>query len=159
PLRLWRVENLPAPAGLGQGRPRFTAVAYSPDRRLVYAGALWAEHAAFGKLLDASTGQPTGRPLTRAPYRPAFSRDGRLLATPTAAVKALAPAVQVWDTATGLPRGPRLTVSAYIHGLAFSPDHHTLAVGTVRGTLLWDVRSGSPRATLRQEAPVASLLF
>src|SRR5207249_2732899 len=64
--------------------------------------------------------------------------------------------VQFQDTATGGRLG-RLALEKFIHGLAFSPDRRTFAVGYVGGTCL--VFFGRNRSMLKQTSAVSELLF
>ena len=70
----------------------------------------------------------------------AFSPDGRLLATTTAAGTTL------WDTGTWKPVGPPLRSSqGGWEGVDFSPDGRTLAIAGGKGNVeLWDVESRRP---------------
>jgi WD40 repeat protein len=91
-------------------------VAFSPDGRTV------ATAAGVVQLWDATTGKKS-HPLLYATRPLAFTPDGRLLA----AASRRAPAIQLWDVASGEQRGS--TFDAAAAALAFSPDGAVLAVG------------------------------
>ncbi len=145
-------EPWPRRAGMKTRRWRWDqdgsdAIAPEGDRAIQHGDGLV-------RLLEASTGQPTGRPiLARWPIFTtiAFSPDGRRVAIPstdndTAPYtddKTVWSACQVWDTATGRPVSPLLPHQNWPGGLAFSPDGKTLAVGDYGGYVsLWDVETG-----------------
>ena len=79
------------------------------------------------------------------PYRPAFSRDGKLVAAACSTW-----GVQVWDATTGEP-GVRLKgrERGEVAGLAFDPDGRRLFVAGSRGVEVWDLASGQELLTLR----------
>ena len=157
PLRLWRVENLPAPTAATGGSQRFRDVAYSPDQRVVYAGTGWTSASPYGLLTETATGRPVGCAATAATYGPVFSGDGKLLATYCPPVRGVRALVQVRNIVTGEVVGERASPD-YLHGLAFAPDNHTLAIGYVGGMALWDVRQTSWKL-FPQSGPVSELLF
>src|SRR5262249_11250469 len=70
-------------------------------------------------------------------------------------------ACQVWDTATGRARGPRLEMNATVTGLAFSPDGELLAVGDLDGGVrLWNTTTGQPAGqALANKHAVSNLRF
>lgn len=99
---------------------------------------------------DASTGEPkSSRPLRppTAGCSVRISPDGKLMA--------YAPfggcAVQFWDLDADrpLPAQAGLASALSVHGLGFSPDGRTLAVGRQDGTVaLWDVPARRPIRTM-----------
>jgi WD40 repeat protein len=92
-------------------------IAFSPDGRTV------ATAAGVVKLWDAATGKEN-RTLVDAASPLAFAPHGHLLA----AAHRRAPAVVLWDVATGEPSVRPFAVAAA--ALAFSPDGAVLAVGS-----------------------------
>ena len=103
------------------------------------------------RLYDVTTGKSVREPITalvnQSDYLPcAFSLDGRLLATavgnnPLVQTKTF----QIWDTATGRERGPRLEMKAPVVALAFSPDGRMVAGATWDGEVrLWDTTALQP---------------
>src|SRR5262249_51906494 len=129
------------PAALGG----VTAVAFSPDRRLLLvARARGAVH-----ILDAATGAEVGLlnenvPLTATP---AFSPDGRILAMACGQEEGTAHTVSLWELASGKKRWS-MPVSAAVTALAFSPSGKVLATGHRDGAgLLWDVTGQATTST------------
>jgi hypothetical protein len=123
---------------------RFEAVAFSPDGRLVAAGAKEGEV----RLIDVASGQ-TVRALkehANAAYRSsliyrdgrtvAFSPDGRMVAWGSWQV------VQVWEVATGQERLAFEAHRGEVMSVAFFPDGRRLATGSPDTTaLVWDLAS------------------
>src|SRR5262249_5879437 len=69
---------------------------------------------------------------------PAFSADGRWVATGVGKN-----ACQIWDTASGRERGPRMAMDSFVTALAFSPDGRFLAGGDwAGGVRLWNTATG-----------------
>jgi WD40 repeat protein/tRNA A-37 threonylcarbamoyl transferase component Bud32 len=91
----------------------------------------------------------TARWTCRATFRPeggagqlAFAPDGKSLAAGGACLR-------LWDVATGQELMARNEFRGLIHGVGYSPDGQTLAMGCGDGTLvLWDVRTRTPRTVL-----------
>src|SRR5262249_20863526 len=74
----------------------------------------------------------------------AFSPDAQSLA-----VADLGGMAQVWDTATGRPRGRPVSHTGSIHALFFSRDSRSLLTVSVDTTArLWDVATGRPLGPL-----------
>jgi WD40 repeat protein len=82
----------------------------------------------------------TGKELSRIPLSyhsrciPAFSADGKLLATFTP----YSPVIDLWEVKTGKPVRPRLGHRSRIDTVAFSPDGKCLAAAS-SAIRLWDV--------------------
>jgi WD40 repeat protein len=95
------------------------------------------------RLFDLAAGKAVRAPIdVKVPFPialpRAFSPDGLSLAT-VAGKNAL----QVWDTATGRERVPRLEMNSPVHDIAFSPDGRLLAAGDQGGEVrLWDAATG-----------------
>jgi WD40 repeat protein len=86
-------------------------------------------------------------------YTIAFSPDGTILAS-----GGFDKVVRLWDFATRSPRSSLVGHTGFIRSVAFSPDGATLATTAThddRDVKLWDVATGSLKATLpRSEMPV-----
>jgi len=137
--RLWDLTT-----GQPHGQPlqhteRVIAVAVSPDGKLLATGL----RSGLVQLWNPANGQPAkavGNPEELRILRHlAFSRDGKLLATGGRWN------AQLWDTATGEPRGQRWKRSATVRSMSFSPDGKLWAVASLDGiTQLWDLAAGQP---------------
>jgi serine/threonine protein kinase/WD40 repeat protein len=99
------------------------------------------------RLINLISGEVIGRPIemempraTPTAIRPAFSTDGRSVATGVGKN-----ACQIWNTATGGAHGPGLSMKAAVTALAFSPDGRLLAGGDLDGGIqLWNTMTGLP---------------
>ncbi|MFE3280041.1 WD40 repeat domain-containing protein [Nocardia sp. NPDC059239] len=95
---------------------------------------LWTTPAS--RLISAS------RPGSSTELMPlALTSDGQAMAIGDAQ-----PTVQVWDTGTGQPIGPRLVVGPEVTGvIALSADGHVVAVADAQGWVrLWNTGTGEP---------------
>jgi WD40 repeat protein len=127
---------------------RVASVAFSPREAILATGTMGLADTL--KLWNADTGQPLptleGRPLNTDGW-PAFSPDGRILAT-----GGFRGAVRLWDVATGRNLAVLPGHTANVATVAFSRDGRTLASGSWDGTVrVWDVADvahPSPRRTL-----------
>ena len=139
------VQLWDAATGKQHGRPLTGYVAlgrpvFSPDGRLLALpsggteGEVSLTRVADGQRRDLD-GLPTG-----GTYAVAFSPDGKTLAAGSGEI-------QLWDVATGKPRGQPLTGHAGpVLAIAFSPDGQMLASGGYDGTIrLWNVATGKLR--------------
>jgi WD40 repeat protein len=139
-----------------------SSVAVSPDGGRIASG----DYGGVIKMWDATTGRAlyTIKADASAVMSLAFSPDGKLLASgcQEAAVKDRptdAPAVKLWDVATGAKRKALPVTAQSEIALAFSPDGQRLAVGRFSDTSLlgagrganfvqlWDVATGRETAT------------
>jgi WD40 repeat protein len=142
-VRRWGV-----PSGAPVGKPiRMDEIgsqlaAFSPDGRMI---AAMTESRGAVVLIDAATGQPTGRALEvpggqRYLSTMAFSPDGSTIATGTDNGSVL-----LWDVRTRKQRGtPLAGHEGFVRTLSYSPDGSILASGAedATGMLLWDLASG-----------------
>ncbi|QYX80495.1 nSTAND1 domain-containing NTPase [Streptomyces akebiae] len=156
-IRLWKV---------GANRPRATldvpggdlqSVSFSPDGDTLATSSVrmsddpW-DMTGTVRLWDTAT-RRTRAVLDEGPTHVgevSFSPDGRTLAL-TADSRA-----QLWDVRT---RRQRLTLPGrFVNGMVFSPDGRTL-VTVGEGLVLWDPRTGRPRAELPKAEEGAPLAF
>lgn len=138
-LTLWDVEKgQEARSFRGGAFKVFSAVAFSPDARVLAAGnrdgviQLW-DIAKGSELRNLSRHETEVQSIT-------FSPDGMLIATAGREY-----AIKIWEAATGNLRG---TLQAYTDALVFSPDGRLLCavgaqppVGPARDSRLFDVAS------------------
>ncbi len=115
-------------------------LAFHPDgKRLAVAGDRVVE------IWNVASRTKVGvlRGHVRAVYCPAFSPDGRWLAT-----GGMDRTIRLWDLATGDERRTIYGHEGYIVGLAFSPDSQLVASASEdRSAKLWEVSSGRELAT------------
>jgi eukaryotic-like serine/threonine-protein kinase len=115
-------------------------VAFHPDgRRLAVAGDKIVE------IWDVASRKKIGvfRGHSRGVYCPAFSPDGRWLAT-----GGMDRTIRIWDVATGYERHTIYGHKGYVMGLAFSPDGSLLASASEdRSAKIWELSSGREKAT------------
>jgi WD40 repeat protein len=110
------------PPLMHDGRPRDAV--WSPDGKFILTTA----DATGARAWDSATGKVTVTfPHSNSVSAIAFSPDGARLATGHQNNT-----VQIWETLTGRPAGPPLTVLQEIRELAFSPDGRRLAISTSR---------------------------
>ena len=150
PVRVWDVRTGEDKATFSGHRGTVTAVAFSPDRRIL------ASNSRDGtvKLWDVSTGQervslPMGHRLGGAV---AFSSDGEMLATAGGGSET----IRIWDVKT---EKERTTLPAPCYCVAFSPQRRILACGGKTGVQLWDPETGRMLVTLTGHRSATSLAF
>ncbi len=148
-------------AVLGQERQalRFVSnvydVSFSPDGKLL---ATISDLNNQGKVMvwDPDTGAQLA--ILEEPSRTsmAFSPDGKFLASGTHSGK-----VMLWDTAARKEPGsfPASKEAGGSVHILFSPDSKTLAGYTSDSVILWDVRTGQVRATVKAHKRVNELAF
>ncbi|GLW62540.1 hypothetical protein Arub01_07840 [Actinomadura rubrobrunea] len=134
---------------IGAAMPAMSAVALSPDGRLLATGGPDEDDPSV-RIWDTAARRPVGPPLKPGGGRSdgadavvhdmAFARDGRTLVTATADT------VRVWDAARGRETAPPIVMDK--GGVArLSPDGRLLAVQQGGAVSIWDVpgrrRTGS----------------
>ncbi|HTU92770.1 MAG TPA: WD40 repeat domain-containing protein, partial [Gemmataceae bacterium] len=123
--------------------PNGTPLAFSPDGRVLAAGAGYRE-TSMVRLWDTATGKElcrhTGHGETVGAI--AFSPDGKLVASGAGFIGQRDNSVHVWETATGRLIRCFEGHHSCVATLAFSPDGLTVASGAGDSTiLLWDITS------------------
>jgi WD40 repeat protein/serine/threonine protein kinase len=164
--QLWAVDtaNKLGPPLRHQGR--VTAVAFSPDGKTVLTGTRiqTADEGLKGEARLWAVGKPRrsilqfpdkGIPGKRGITAVAFSLDGKTILTGSEDATA-----QLWDAATGKPRGLPLRHQDRVEAVAFSPDGQTVLTGSRDGTAqLWDAVTGNRGQTLRHQGEVTAVAF
>jgi WD40 repeat protein len=156
--QLWDPADLRAgTTGAGGPKPRLVlphpglvqAARFSPDGTTVLTGGTDGT----GRLWDAATGKPRGRPLPNAgPVAAvAFAPDGRTAATGVVVLDPVSRRIaggeaRLWDVATGRQVGKPLPHDLPVVALAFSPDGRLLLTGS---RVLAEVEPGPPRGEAR----------
>jgi WD40 repeat protein len=150
------------------------AVAFAPDGKLLATGCGLNKFTippgiikGEGRLWDAATGKPRGAPLATdsAVHHLAFSPDGRTLLTASWflgkwPMSDRLAKVQLWETATGQPRGEPLVQPGRVAAAVFSPNGRAvvLANGQPMGQR-WDLANGKPVPLPRHRDGVAAATF
>jgi WD40 repeat protein len=115
------------------------------------------------RLWDRDESKVRRLPETQSPPHFAqFSPDGKVLLTASAhGLTSVTEGIQLWDTATGQPRGSPLLPGGPVQSLAFSPDSRLVAIGNANGELqIWETATGKAVSRpLRQPGPVYSIAF
>jgi WD40 repeat protein/serine/threonine protein kinase len=110
------------------------------------------------RIWNASTGEPTGEPLSHsgAVFLGVFSPDGKKVLTCSQDGTA-----RLWDTLTSLPFGRELRHEEAIYTGTFSPDGQRIATASSDGSArVWDVDSGLPLTEpLRHNGEVGIVTF
>ncbi len=154
--RIWDVVTGRAVGGVLAGDGAITAVAFSPDARVVVVGDLSFQVRGF----DIG-GQALGQPvrLTGKPMALAVSRDGRRVLVGSAGDNG----ARLVDIVAGQPIGPLLLHRDAVLELTFSPDEKQLATGSSGrdGTArLWDTGTGKALGPpVRHRSSVPALGF
>ncbi|WP_203791294.1 nSTAND1 domain-containing NTPase [Paractinoplanes rishiriensis] len=82
----------------------------------------------------------------------AFSPDGRMFATTTAAsVGSAHGIIRLWNATAGLPQATLTGHTAAVNAVAYGPDGHTLLTGDDRTVRLWDLTRGQGEVLLDHE--------
>jgi WD40 repeat protein len=147
-VELWNVatrkeiRRLTDPAAAPSGEPALAVVRYSPDGRVIAAGALETNHVT---VWDAS-GRTRGRPITTNPpgsgaQSISFSPDSKRIAVPGAPGT-----VGIWDVVTGRRIGAPLAIgNADVEAAIFADGGRTLIASDDSGYVsAVDVRTGRP---------------
>jgi WD40 repeat protein len=159
-VKRWNLESdFPRTRFIGHSE-RITAIAFSPDGKLVATGGTFDFVA---KLWEAETGQELGTLDGHSGWITsiAFSPDGKVLATGSAGYRGNQPPpagstppgeVKLWDVATCKELPPLAGDTSQTMAMAFSPDGKTLLTGAVHETAtLWDFADRKPRRIQRIE--------
>ncbi len=138
---LWDVATGKHQAVLSGHQAQIYGLAWSPDGKTLATGS-WDSTAA---VWDATTGMRivTLRGHTGKIFDVAWSPDGRTIATGADDNQVI-----LWDARSGQARSTLKGHSTRVVDVRWSPDGKTLASGSDDSTLLWDLVSGKPRATL-----------
>ncbi|HEY2584850.1 MAG TPA: c-type cytochrome domain-containing protein [Tepidisphaeraceae bacterium] len=144
----WSLERtIGAADGPSPLEDRVTAVAFSPDGRLLATGAGEPSRSGQIKLWDVATGRPAREikdAHSDAVLSLAFSPDGALLASGAADRFA-----KVFDAATGQLVHSFEGHSDHVTGVSWKPDRRTLATCGADGQVkFWDVVSGERKANV-----------
>jgi WD40 repeat protein len=149
-VELWDVatrrkrRELTDPAAAASGDPGLATVRYSPNGRVIAAGAQETNHVT---LWDAATGRVIGRPITTHPpgsggaHAIAFSPDSKRIAVPGAPGT-----VGIWKVATGRRVGKPLTIgSDDVDEAIFAGGGRTLIASDESGSVsMVDIATGRP---------------
>ncbi|HEX7312125.1 MAG TPA: protein kinase [Gaiellaceae bacterium] len=147
-----KVRDLKDPAAATSHEPALAFVSYSPDGRLIAAGAQESNHVT---LWDAASGRPIGRPLTVKPpgggaQWVSFSPDSKWIVAPGAPGT-----VGIWDVATRRRIGAPIAIgSAGVNAAIFAEAGRTLITSDDDGSISFvDIRTGR---SIRQPLSVGS---
>jgi WD40 repeat protein/serine/threonine protein kinase len=159
-VKLWNVVTGQEVRSLQGHRSTVNCVAFSPDCQRLASGATGPQPTV--KVWDVQTGQELWtRDLHHHVWGVAFSRDGRLLASSGGGAFWGGAELKIWDARTGQLIRDLHQHTRGVWCLAFSPDGHRLASGSIDQTVkIWDVTSGQPALTLRGHlGDVRSVVF
>jgi WD40 repeat protein len=149
-VELWDVSTrnkrweLTDPAAASSGKPALAVVRYSPDGKVIAAGALEANHVT---LWAASSRRVIGQPITTNPpgsggaQSISFSPDSKRIAVPGAPGT-----VGIWKVATGRRVGAPLAIgSESVAGAIFAAGDRTLIADDGAGSVsVIDIATGRP---------------
>jgi WD40 repeat protein/serine/threonine protein kinase len=165
--RVWRRWDLPSGTNVVWAADAFR-VFFSPNERLLATTG----RGSTVQLWDAATLAPTVKlesdeapagvtpggfgPFVGIGVTPAFSADGRLIATADQD-----DSIRIWETSTGKLLGSCTGHKQAVRSIAFAPDGKTLATSGDDSTLrFWNVASQQELLTIRQlGATLSGLMF
>ena len=157
-LRIWNLDSrqLMAPPRQVSQRGRINVVRFSPDGQLLATLATsWSPRFSSLKLWSVVSQKELATfDEPEESFAVAFSPNGKLLAYGVNTVK-------LWDISSGNEVASCEGHKAPVMYIAFSPDGHTLATGSVDHTVkLWNIESAQEVATLRgHQGPVSCVVF
>ena len=154
-----KLRELKDPAAATSDEPALAVVRYSPDGKVIAAGAKEANHVT---LWDAESGRVIGGPITTKPpgsggaQSLSFSPDSKRIASPGAPGT-----VGIWEVATGRRVGAALEVgSENVEAVIFADGGRTLIASDDSGSVhMVDIGTGRPLGPPLSAGsePVASL--
>jgi WD40 repeat protein/serine/threonine protein kinase len=159
-LHLWNVENLSYEATLAGHLKTIIGVAFSSDDRWIVSTACDLFNTAKSGEIFIWDAQNRTRVFTlNVPaantWKPAFSPDSRLLATPHGDGTII-----LWDLATGQKTKTLGQHQELVTCVCFAPDGKYLATASIDRTVrLWDIGSGQQSLVGSHDRPVDCVVF